>query len=142
MSGIRSKNTRPELFVRRSLHALGYRYRLHKRDIPGTPDLCLSRFNAVIFVNGCFWHGHDCHLFKVPKTRKNFWIEKISATRTRDGITREKLRNLGWRQLTVWECAIKGKTSLEGMDIVGHIIDWLNSGSQEMEITGSSNGSC
>jgi DNA mismatch endonuclease, patch repair protein len=84
MAGIRGKNTRPEMLVRRALHAHGYRFRLHRKDLPGKPDIVLPKYRAVIFVHGCFWHGHDCHLFKWPKTREDFWIQKIKNNQERD----------------------------------------------------------
>lgn len=101
-----------ELIVRRAIHAAGLRFRLHVRDLPGTPDIVLPRYKAVIFVNGCFWHGHDCHLFKVPSTRTEFWMEKISANRLRDRSVCAALCARGWRVLTIWECALRGPLRL------------------------------
>ena len=108
MSGIRGKNTRPELLIRRRLHRLGYRYRLHSSKLPGKPDLVFPRYRAVIFVNGCFWHGHDCHLFKWPSSRAEWWRAKITRTRATDAASRKALAQAGWRILDVWECALKG----------------------------------
>jgi DNA mismatch endonuclease, patch repair protein len=108
MSRIRAKDTKPEMLLRRGLHALGLRYRLHRRDLPGCPDLVFPRHNAVLFVHGCFWHGHQCHLFKVPETRREFWLKKISGNVERDKRVIEVLRDEGWRVLTVWECALRG----------------------------------
>lgn len=107
MAGILAKNTKPEIIVRRGLHAMGFRFRLHDRKLPGKPDLVLPRYRAVIFVNGCFWHGHECPLFKWPKSREEFWREKIERNKANDRTNALKISALGWRQLTVWECAIK-----------------------------------
>jgi DNA mismatch endonuclease, patch repair protein len=111
MAGIRGKNTKPEMLIRRGLHARGFRYTLHCK-LPGKPDICLPKYRAVIFVHGCFWHGHDCHLFKWPATRQEFWREKIEANRRRDADAREVLASKGWRVLTVWECSIRGPNAL------------------------------
>ena len=114
MSAIRSKNTKPELLVRKLLHSKGYRYRLHVKTLPGNPDIVLKRWNAIILVHGCFWHGHeDCNLSHTPKTRTDFWLSKISANKLRDTKNVKRLIGSGWRVIEVWECAIKGKTRLE-----------------------------
>jgi DNA mismatch endonuclease (patch repair protein) len=127
MAGIRSKNTRPEMVIRRALHRLGFRYRLHDRKLPGRPDLAFPKHRAVIFVNGCFWHGHGCHLFKMPATRTEFWSDKINANRNRDAKAMDALDQLGIRHRTVWECHLKGK-SIEEIDrLVEDIARWLNS---------------
>ncbi|SOC89897.1 T/G mismatch-specific endonuclease [Ensifer adhaerens] len=110
MSGIRGTNTRPELQVRKALHAAGFRYRLHERKLPGKPDLVLPKYRAVIFVHGCFWHGHGCHLFRMPSSNSVFWQEKIAGNVARDKVAVDRLRESGWRVATVWECALKGKT--------------------------------
>jgi DNA mismatch endonuclease (patch repair protein) len=136
MSAIRGKNTRPELVIRKALHALGFRYRLHSADLPGKPDLLFPRYRAVIFVNGCFWHGHDCHLFKWPSTRPEFWRNKINKNRRRDCEVRRALGAAGYRVLTVWECALKGRSSLPFESVVGDISDWLVSQGAHMEIRG------
>lgn len=108
MSRIRGKDTKPEMLLRRWLHATGLRYRLHVRSLPGCPDLVFPRFRAVIFVHGCFWHGHSCRLFRLPDTRRDFWKEKITRNRLRDQLALERLQVGGWRVLTVWECALRG----------------------------------
>lgn len=108
MSRIRGKDTKPEMLLRRGLHAMGLRYRLHVRDLPGRPDLVFPRHRAVILVHGCFWHGHDCPLFRLPATRPEFWAAKIAGNRTRDQRTAGALHAAGWRVLTVWECCLKG----------------------------------
>ena len=109
MSGIRGKNTRPEITIRKALFAKGYRYRLHDSKLPGKPDLVLRRYNTVIFIHGCFWHGHNCHLFKWPKTRPAFWKKKINRNREKDQEVTTQLKKAGWKIITIWECAIKGK---------------------------------
>ena len=111
MAAIKGSHTKPELAVRKALHALGLRYRLHARELPGKPDLVFPRYNAVVFVNGCFWHQHDCHLFKWPGTREHFWREKIGRNVANDQRAIEELERKGWRIATIWECALKGKTT-------------------------------
>lgn len=140
MSGIRGKNTKPELIIRHALHRRGFRYRLHDTRLPGKPDLVFPSRRAVILVHGCFWHGHDCHLFKQPSSRKEFWTAKITRNREKDTKTIEALSDKGWRILTIWECALKGKTRRPESEIVGNIIRWLTSGRGDMEIMGINNG--
>ena len=112
MSAIKGVNTTPEVKVRRLLHSKGYRFRLHKKDLPGRPDIVLPRHNVAIFVNGCFWHQHECHLFRWPETRAKFWEDKLAANRIRDENNYQDLRHAGWRVVIIWECAIKGKYRL------------------------------
>lgn len=118
MSLIRSKNTKPEMVVRRAAHAMGYRYRLHDRRIPGAPDLVFSGRRKVIFVHGCFWHGHACKLGRMPKSRVEFWSNKITANRERDARTLDRVVAAGWQSLVIWECQLADKdwleTALEG----------------------------
>lgn len=109
MAGIRGRDTRPELLIRSGLHRLGYRFRLHDRKLPGRPDLVFRSRMAAIEVRGCFWHGHDCHLFRWPGTRQEFWQAKISANIVRDQRNRELLLEAGWRLAEVWECQLKGR---------------------------------
>jgi len=104
MARIRGKNTEPERVVRRLLHAMGFRFRLHRRDLPGTPDIVLPKQRAIIFVHGCWWHGHKCSAGRLPKTRVEFWSAKISANRDRDAKAVRALRTVGWSVLVVWEC--------------------------------------
>lgn len=125
MSGIRGKNTRPEVQVRRILHSAGFRFRLHVKKLPGTPDIVLPRFRAVVFVHGCFWHGHNCPLFRLPATRSAFWKAKITRNRANDDRQRAALARLGWRVATVWECALRGQTALPGDELLGHLARWL-----------------
>jgi len=108
MAGIRGKDTQPELLVRRALHATGFRYRLHVRDLPGKPDIVLPRYRAVVFVHGCFWHRHPgCAYATTPATRKDFWKAKLEGNRRRDLENRRRLMELGWRVFIVWECGIR-----------------------------------
>jgi DNA mismatch endonuclease (patch repair protein) len=108
MKQIRSKDTTPEMKVRRYLHANGFRYSLHSKKLPGKPDLTLTKHSAVVFVNGCFWHGHrNCKGAKTPATNKKFWIDKIEKTRARDTRCRKELKDKNWKVLTVWECQLK-----------------------------------
>lgn len=136
MAGIKGKNTKPELLVRKGLHALGFRFRLHSKDVPGKPDLVLRKHRATIFVHGCFWHGHSCHLFKMPSTRIEFWEAKISRNRTRDQEVKDQLRESDWRRLVIWECALKGKTRLDFDTLVQRAAQWLWNGDPDAEIAG------
>lgn len=136
MSGIRSKNTRPELQVRRLLFARGFRYRLHVKTLPGKPDLVLAKHRVVILVHGCFWHRHDCHLFKWPSTRAQFWQDKIGANVTRDQKNMEELRGQGWRIAIVRECALKGRTRRPLEDVGDMLAEWIYSTGSEIEIGG------
>ena len=137
MSGIRGKNTKPEMSIRRGLHAAGFRFRLHVDAVPGKPDLVLPRFNAAIFVNGCFWHRHDCHLFRMPSTRPEFWEAKIKRNVRRDAEVSAQLDAEGWRSLVVWECALKGRTRLEIDVVISRIAEWLRGSDAHMEIRGA-----
>lgn len=136
MSRVRSKDTAPELLVRRMLHAQGYRYRLHRRDLPGRPDIVLPRHQTAVFVNGCFWHGHGCLLFRLPATRPDFWATKIAANRTRDAAARSRLRDEGWRTLDVWECALKGRQRLDLSVLADRLIDFISGSSMSGDIAG------
>jgi DNA mismatch endonuclease (patch repair protein) len=136
MSGIRGKDTKPELFVRSALHCLGFRFRLHDRHLPGRPDIVLKRYNAVVFIHGCFWHGHDCHLFKWPGSRSEFWRAKIFRNRQVDEIAVRRLADAGWRILTIWECALKGRTRLEPEKVPEAMRAWLLSHRRSHEIRG------
>lgn len=113
MSRIGGKNTRPELAVRSLLHRLGFRFRLHRKDLPGTPDIVLPGRQAVVLVNGCFWHGHSCKQKGMPKSRTDYWNQKIEANRYRDARVQRQLRRLGWKVVVVWECELKTPERLE-----------------------------
>jgi DNA mismatch endonuclease (patch repair protein) len=136
MAGIRNRDTRPEKRVRAMLHRAGFRYRLHNTALPGTPDLWLARYRAVIEVNGCFWHGHDCHLFKLPSSRTDFWQTKIASNRERDTRHLIQLEQLGIRRLTIWECALKGRLRHDPERLLLVISWWLISGISHGEIAG------
>lgn len=136
MAGIRGVNTKPELLIRRGLHALGFRFRLHGRKLPGKPDLVLPRYRAAVFVHGCFWHGHDCPLFKWPKTRHEFWRSKIEGNRARDSGAEAALKSSGWRVLTIWECSLRGASRLEPEQVIEYAASWLRSDEPEGEIRG------
>ena len=113
MAAIRSKDTKPELALRSALHRAGFRFRLHRKDLPGTPDLVFPARRSVIFVNGCFWHGHDCRAGALPTTRREFWEEKITQNRNRDARNVRALEDAGWRVLTVWQCELKDRTEVD-----------------------------
>jgi DNA mismatch endonuclease (patch repair protein) len=124
MSRIRSKNTKPELTVRKFLYSKGFRYRLHDKNLPGKPDIVLSKYKTVIFIHGCFWHGHEgCKYFVVPKTRTDWWNNKIMRTIELDKENYAKLSDLGWRIITVFECELKSHkietTFLNILDLIG-----------------------
>ena len=142
MSGIRGKNTKPELTIRKALHARGFRYRIHCKDLPGNPDLCLPKYRAVIFVHGCFWHGHDCHLFKWPKTRPEFWKQKIERNQAVDAAARVQLLADGWRVMQIWECSIKGRQAAEIDAVVSHVRLWLKSDGPEANVTLRAGAQC
>ncbi|MGO6692524.1 very short patch repair endonuclease [Rhizobium johnstonii] len=140
MAGIRGKNTKPEIAIRKALFALGLRYRIHDKRLPGKPDLVFPGRKAVLFVEGCFWHGHDCHLFKWPSSREEFWQAKIEGNRVRDARVRQELETLGWRYMTVWECALKGRTRLPFPVVIDRIRSWLESAEPMGEIEGTRDG--
>ncbi len=107
MSGIRGKNTKPELIVRKALHARGFRFKLHVKELPGKPDLVLPKYRAVIFVHGCFWHRHQgCRFAVLPKSNSEFWARKLDSNRERDLLHGQQLSSLGWRVFTIWECEV------------------------------------
>ena len=136
MSGIRGKNTAPELLVRSLLHRRGLRFRIHRKDLPGHPDIVLPKFRVVIFVHGCFWHGHECPLFKWPKTRADFWQEKINHNKARDQIAINSLIVSGWRVAVVWECAVRA-TRKNPDTLIQKLCNWLgdDGGRDLMEIS-------
>ena len=108
MSRIRSKNTKPEMQVRKELFARGFRFRLHSKNLPGKPDIVLKKFKTAIFVNGCFWHGHEeCKYFVVPRTRTDWWLQKINRNRQLDKENTKKLKNIGWKVIMIYECQLK-----------------------------------
>ena len=137
MSRIRGRNTKPELMIRKALHARGFRYRVNVASLPGKPDILLPRYRSAILVHGCFWHGHDCPLFRLPATRREFWEAKISRNRERDGEVLKALRAGGWRCLTVWECALRGPGGWVLPEVVDVIEMWIRETSAESEIRGT-----
>ncbi len=113
MAAIKSKNTKPEIEVRKLLHSMGYRFRLHMKDLPGNPDIVLKKYKTVIFVNGCFWHRHpNCKYASIPKTRPEFWSQKFKSNVERDKNNYIKIKNLGWKYIVVWECELKNRSDL------------------------------
>lgn len=142
MAGIKGKNTKPELVIRRGLHALGFRYRLHDSRLPGRPDMVLPRHRAVIMVHGCFWHGHHCSLFRWPKSREVFWRDKLNGNRQRDAITDWQIVQEGWRLLKIWECSLKGRGRLGADVVIKRAAEWLRSGLASDEITEVHHANC
>ncbi len=136
MAAISATNTKPELIIRKGLHASGFRYRLHAKELPGKPDLVLAKYRAVVFINGCFWHGHDCHLFHWPATREVFWREKIGGNVARDERNLTELRNTGWRIAVIWECTLKGKTRSSSGEVIDTLGNWLLTDDRELQIRG------
>ena len=136
MSGIRGRNTKPELTIRKRLHKHGFRYRLHDGKLPGKPDVVLPRYRAVIMVHGCFWHGHDCHLFKWPSTNEMFWREKITRNKFVDERAAKMLLENNWRILKIWECAMKGRQRWPLDSLMDEIIRWLKTGNKTYELAG------
>lgn len=136
MSGIRGKDTKPELVIRKALFARGFRYRLHDKQLPGKPDIVFPKYNAVVFAHGCFWHGHQCHLFKWPSTRPDFWQDKIYRNIEIDKQSNKQLKEKGWRIFVVWECALKGKKKRKLEYITNKLESWLKGTSRSGTITG------
>jgi DNA mismatch endonuclease (patch repair protein) len=133
MSGIKGKNTRPELLLRQALHARGFRFRLHPRGLPGRPDLVFAKHKAVVMVNGCFWHMHECQLFKWPETRAAFWTQKLTHNCLRDAAVRSELIEGGWRVATVWECALRGSQH-KLTRAVDRVENWLRSKQRSLDL--------
>lgn len=137
MARVRNKDTQLELTVRSALHARGFRFRLHSHKLPGRPDLVLKKYSAVIFVHGCFWHGHNCHLFSWPKTRRSFWRQKIEGNVKRDKTNRSLLITGGWRVVVIWGCALKGRNRLQLGAVADRCTQWLNSDETELMLQGN-----
>ena len=136
MSAIRSVDTKPEVWLRKLLFSRGFRFRKNVNNLPGKPDIVLPKYRAVIQVNGCFWHGHNCSLFKIPATRTEFWLEKINSNKNRDKKNNEALESSGWRVLTVWECALRGRSKLTPDNLEKQLTEWLTDGQASMNISG------
>lgn len=119
MSCVGSKNTRPELIVRKYLHAQGFRFRLHRKDLPGKPDIVLPKFKAIVFVHGCFWHGHDgCRRAQLPATRTEWWAQKVARNQERDAEQQAKLREMGWRVVIIWQCQLKASIIADSLALL------------------------
>jgi DNA mismatch endonuclease (patch repair protein) len=140
MSRVKGKDTKPEMILRRALHAKGVRYRLHGAKLPGRPDLVFPGRQAVTFVHGCFWHGHDCPLFRLPATRTEFWTEKIARNRARDAEAEARLLAAGWRVLTVWECALRGTGRRDLAEVTAGAREFLSGADLSAEIAGTRTG--
>ncbi len=136
MARVGSKDTKPELMIRRGLHALGFRYRLHVKTLPGKPDMVFPRFKSVIQINGCFWHGHACPLCRMPSANAEYWQGKVARNQARDIANCRLLVEAGWRVLTIWECALRGKHSLDLEQVLALAAAWLRSSEPVCEITG------
>jgi DNA mismatch endonuclease (patch repair protein) len=128
MSGIRGRDTGIELRVRKGLHRLGFRYRLGGSGLPGRPDVVLPKYRATVFVHGCFWHGHNCHLFRLPKTRAEFWRQKIEANRVRDRRSLIRLERLGWKPFVIWECSLRSATPQQVADLLERLVEDISEG--------------
>lgn len=141
MAAIRGADTKPELIIRKGLHQRGLRYRLNVWSLPGKPDLVFARHRAVLFVHGCFWHGHDCALFKLPETRTAFWTNKIHGNIDRDARAEKALADAGWRIGTVWECALKGRNRRDRDGVLAALHDWVRGDAPSLCVAGRSAGS-
>lgn len=140
MSGIRGKNTKPEILIRSLLHRAGFRFRLHDKKLPGKPDIVLPKFKAIIFVHGCFWHGHACTLFRLPSTRPEFWQKKIARNRWNDHRAVSSLSDLGWRVATIWECALKGRGAIGESAVLDRLATWLRTDRNTLVVAGKDVG--
>ena len=137
MAAIKGRNTGPEMIVRRLLHAAGFRFRLHRKDLPGRPDLTLKKWNAVLEENGCFFHAHDCNMFqKAPSRNAEFWATKLAGNVERDRRNAEAIEALGIRRLVVWQCALTGKMKLSRDDLLAQIAGWLRGADKSGEVRG------
>jgi DNA mismatch endonuclease (patch repair protein) len=136
MAGISRRDTAIEVSLRKELHRRGFRYTLDCRTLPGRPDIVLPRYRAVIFANGCFWHFHDCSLFKMPSTNSDFWRRKLEGNRRRDLRVRRELRELDWRVLDVWECAFKGPDRIGLERVVERTSEWIQGENRKSTIRG------
>lgn len=137
MSRIRSKNTAPEISIRHILHKMGLRYRLHVKNLPGKPDLFFKKYNAIVFYNGCFWHGHTCKHSHIPKTNSEYWYNKISKNIIRDKANIQKLLDLNFRVLVIWGCSHRGKGKAVEFNIAKKAYEWIKSNEKYKEIPSS-----
>ena len=130
MANIHSKNTKPEMIIRKYLFKEGFRYRIHYRQLPGKPDIVLKKYKAVIFIHGCFWHRHDCKYFKWPKSRETFWRDKLNKNASNDITNILKLKDLKWRVCVIWECALReSRDNYE--TIIKTLVNWLKSSNSD-----------
>lgn len=136
MSGIRGRDTKIELAIRKGLFALGYRYRTDVRTLPGRPDIVLPRWKAVILVHGCFWHAHDCGLCRIPATRTDFWRQKLEGNTQRDARNEKALNDAGWRIAVVWECALRGRGPDALSGVVWSLDAWIRGHEHMIELRG------
>ena len=136
MAGIKGVDTKPELLLRKGLHSRGLRFRLHDKRLPGRPDMVFPRYRAAIFANGCFWHNHDCHLFKWPSTQQEFWRDKLVRNAERDRLNEKLLVSTGWRICNVWECALKGRHRQPFEDVIDQCERWLKGSDERLDIRG------
>ena len=132
MAAVGQKHTAPEVALRKALHASGIRYSLHRRDLPGSPDIVCARYKAVIFVHGCFWHGHGCRLSKIPASRAEFWAEKFAANRLRDRRAKATLFEQGWRVAVIWQCALKSARLVASSE---RVVQWLKGNRNGLELS-------
>lgn len=136
MSRIRGRDTKPEMLIRRGLHAKGLRFRVQRRDLPGRPDLTFPRYGCIIQVHGCFWHWHGCPICKVPQTRPDFWQAKLQANVERDRAAENALREAGWRTGIVWECALRGRANLSDGAVIDRLDRFVRSNADGITIEG------
>lgn len=132
MSRVRGRDTKPEMLIRRGLHAMGLRYRLHDRKLPGRPDLVFPRYRTALFTHGCFWHAHGCALSKLPATRREFWRKKLADNAARDRRAIEALHASGWRVLLVWECALRGPGRRTEDSVMAAVASGIRSGTRSL----------
>ena len=137
MSAIKSKDTKPEVYLRKGLFKMGFRFRKHRKDLPGKPDIVFPKYNSVIFVHGCFWHGHlGCPMFRLPSTRTEFWKNKIITNKERDKLNLTALREEGWRVLEVWECSLKGSGRIDADELFHSISEWIKGSEPTGQVVG------
>lgn len=136
MAGIPRRDTAIEMALRKELHRRGFRFTLDRGDLPGRPDIVLPRYRAVIFANGCFWHFHECSLFKMPATNRESWETKLEGNRRRDGRVRRELRELDWRVLDIWECSLRGPGRSGANRVAERAAEWIISKSRKGTIRG------
>jgi DNA mismatch endonuclease (patch repair protein) len=136
MAGIRRRNTRIEIAIRKAMHARGFRFRVDDRRLPGRPDMVLPKWHAVVLIHGCFWHAHDCGLCRIPSTRPEFWRDKLVGNAERDARNQLALQGQGWRVATVWECALRGRGEKATSDVADSLAEWLRGHSALLDIRG------